>query len=396
MYNKDMHELGSRRSVIRDLFEYGKQRAARLGADKVFDYSLGNPSVPAPKEINESIIRLLERKSASEIHGYTSAQGNASVRNAISKSISKRHGFDIPADNIYMTAGAAAALAISINALKEEGDEFIAFAPYFPEYKVFVEATGAKFKSVPFDPDNFMPDLEAFEKAISENTKGVIVNSPNNPCGCVYGRKTLESIAAILEKANSRYDKAIALLADEPYREITYGNVEVPYIPRIYDHTIVCYSFSKSLSLPGERIGYVAVSPRMKHAGDIACAVAGAGRALGYVCAPSLFQQVIEECLDAKSDLASYARNRDFIYKSLTRIGYECVEPNGAFYIFVKSLEPDDKAFSEKAKEYGLLLVPGEGFAAPGYVRLAYCVSFEMMQRSMPAFEKLYKDYQGK
>lgn len=394
MYNKKMHELGSKRSVIRELFEYGKTRAAELGADKVYDFSLGNPNVPAPKEINEAIIDILSNCSSMEVHGYTSAPGNISTRQAIVNNIEKRHGIKLPISNIYITSGAAAALTICLNALSTGNSEFITFAPYFPEYKVFTEAAGSKLKVVNFN-DDFSPNLEMLRNTINSNTKGIILNSPNNPSGVVYTEKTIKAIINIINEANIKYNITIVLIADEPYRELVYNDIFVPYLMNYYDNTIVCYSYSKSLSLPGERIGYIAVSNKMNDYENIALAIAGAGRALGFVCASSLFQKVIERCIDVKVDISAYKRNRDLIYTSLTKIGYTCIEPNGAFYIFVKALEKDANAFSEKAKTLGLLLVPGDDFSAPGYVRLSYCVSYEMIERSLPAFEELYRMYRA-
>ena len=395
MYNEKMYNLGNKRSVIRDLFEYGKKRIAEFGADSVFDYSLGNPNVEAPKEINETITELLNTLDSIEVHGYTSAPGNLSTRKAISKNIKERFNFDIPENNIYITSGAAAALTITLNALStKDRAEYITFAPFFPEYNVFTNAANGVLKVVPFDEKTFTPNLAAFEKSLSAKTKGVIVNSPNNPSGVVYDEDTIKKIVDIIEKANKKFNTNIVLISDEPYRELVYDDIFVPYLPNYYDNTIVCYSYSKSLSLPGERIGYIAVSPKLHMADAVVLAVAGAGRSLGYVCASSLFQRVIEKCINVKVDIAAYKKNRDLIYNSLTEIGYQCIEPKGAFYLFVKSLEEDANAFSDKAKELGLLLVPGDDFGAKGFVRLAYCVSYDMIKRSIPAFKKLYEMYQ--
>lgn len=394
MYNEKMYKLGSKRSVIRELFEYGKKRAAEMGKDSVFDYSLGNPNVPAPKEINETIIELLNELDSIEVHGYTSAPGNLSTRQIISKNIKDRFNCDIPANNIYITSGAAAALTITLNALSTNESDFITFAPFFPEYKVFTGAARARLKIVPFNENTFMPDLNAFEKVIGPKTKGVIINSPNNPSGVVYDEETIKKIVDIIKKANERFETNIVIISDEPYRELVYDNTFVPYLPNYYDNTIVCYSYSKSLSLPGERIGYIAVSPKLHMADAIVLAVAGAGRSLGYVCASSLFQRVIEKCIDVQVDINAYKKNRDLIYNSLTKIGYQCIKPQGAFYLFVKSLEEDATAFSDKAKTLGLLIVPGDDFGAPGFVRLAYCVSYDMIERSIKAFQKLYEMYQ--
>lgn len=392
-FNKEMYGLGSKRSVIRDLFEFGKQRAAEVGADKVFDFSLGNPSVPAPEVVREAIQSLAAEPDSTALHGYTSAQGDANVRKAVADDINKRFGAGIGADDLYMTCGAAASLCITFRALNSENDEFIAFAPYFPEYKVFITAGGGRIKTVGFREEDFQPDLDEFRKALSPATKGVVVNSPNNPCGVVYTRATLEAICAILKEKAMEYGHPIYLISDEPYREIVYGDIEVPYIMNLYDDSIVCYSFSKSLSLPGERIGYIAVCPRAASAREIYAAVCGAGRALGYVCAPSLFQKVVGKVVGTMPDIAAYQANRDLLFNSLEEIGYKCVRPDGAFYLFVKALESDAGAFSQKAKEFGLLLVPGDSFEAPGYVRIAYCVSNDMIRRSLPAFMALFESY---
>ena len=395
MFNKDMYELGSKRSSIRELFEYGKTRAAEVGKDNVFDFSLGNPNVPAPDCVKEAILSLANDCDSTALHGYTSAQGDSSVREAIANNICRRFGTKISKDNIYMTCGAAASLCITLRALNEGNDEFVVLAPYFPEYMVFIKTAGGKSVVVPYTEKVFTPDLSAFEKAISKNTKAVIINSPNNPCGVVYSQKTIEKIADILNKKSVEFGHPIFIIADEPYRELAY-EVEVPYIMNFYNDTIVCYSYSKSLSLPGERIGYIAISPNANNAHDLYLSVCGAGRALGYVCAPSTYQQVVKKCIDALPDIDAYRKNRDLLFDSLTKTGYDCVRPDGAFYLFVKSLEDDANAFADKAKQLGLLLVPGDDFGAKGYVRIAYCVSHDMIKRSLPAFEKLFELYKTK
>ena len=393
MYNKTMYELGSHRSVIRDLFEFGKKRAAEVGADKVYDFSLGNPNVPAPDGVKEAAERLLAMPDNTVLHGYTSAQGDAEVRKAVADNINARFGTGISPDLIYMTCGAAASLTVTLNALYEDGDEFILLAPFFPEYSVFVKAAGATPVVVPFDEKTFAPDLSALEKAVTPRTKGIIVNSPNNPSGTVYTRKTLDGIVSLLERKSAEYGRKIVLIADEPYRELVYDDIEVPYLPNLYPDTVVCYSYSKSLSLPGERIGYIAISPRMTEKENVYAAVCGAGRALGYVCAPSMFQRVAAACVNERPDIAAYRRNRDLIYSALTEMGYDCVHPDGAFYLFVRSPEPDANAFSERAKTFGLLIVPGDTFGAPGYVRISYCVGRDMIERSIPAFRDLINTY---
>ena len=393
MYNKTMYELGSHRSVIRDLFEFGKKRAAEVGADKVYDFSLGNPNVPAPDGVKEAAERLLAMPDNTVLHGYTSAQGDAEVRKAVADNINARFGAGVSPDFIYMTCGAAASLTITLNALYEDGDEFILLAPFFPEYSVFVKAAGGTPVVVPFDEKTFAPDLSALEKAVTPHTKGIIVNSPNNPSGTVYTRKTLDGIVSLLERKSAEYGRKIVLIADEPYRELVYDDIEVPYLPNLYPDTVVCYSYSKSLSLPGERIGYIAISPRMTEKENVYAAVCGAGRALGYVCAPSMFQRVAAACVNERPDITAYRRNRDLIYSALTEMGYDCVHPDGAFYLFVRSPEPDANAFSERAKTFGLLIVPGDTFGAPGYVRISYCVGRDMIERSLPAFRDLINTY---
>lgn len=393
MYNKTMYELGSHRSVIRDLFEFGKKRAAEVGADKVYDFSLGNPNVPAPDGVKEAAERLLAMPDNTVLHGYTSAQGDAEVRKAVADNINARFGTGISPDLIYMTCGAAASLTVTLNALYEDGDEFILLAPFFPEYSVFVKAAGGTPVVVPFDEKTFAPDLSALEKAVTPRTKGIIVNSPNNPSGTVYTRKTLDGIVSLLERKSAEYGRKIVLIADEPYRELVYDDIEVPYLPNLYPDTVVCYSYSKSLSLPGERIGYIAISPRMTEKENVYAAVCGAGRALGYVCAPSMFQRVAAACVNERPDITAYRRNRDLIYSALTEMGYDCVHPDGAFYLFVRSPEPDANAFSERAKTFGLLIVPGDTFGAPGYVRISYCVGRDMIERSLPAFRDLINTY---
>ena len=392
MVSERMRGLGSARSVIRELFEYGKQRAAVVGPENVFDFSLGNPSVPPPAAVDEAAIRIL-REQPEVIHCYTSAQGDAAARQRLAESLDRRFGTAYTGDDLYLTVGAAAALCCVFGALTCPGDEFIAFAPYFPEYKVFVEGAGARLAVVPPETEHFQIDFDAFAALVNEHTKGVIVNSPNNPSGVVYSRATLERLAAVLTEKSAQYGHPIYLISDEPYREIVYPGFEAPWVPQVYRDTIVCYSFSKSLSLPGERLGYVLVPRTAADAGDVYAAVAGAGRSLGYVNAPSLFQQVTSLCCDLTADLSVYERNCNLLVSALREMGYHVAEPGGAFYLFPRSLEPDDLAFSERAKQFDLLLVPGSGFGAPGHVRLAYCVQTEMIQRSLPAFRALAESY---
>lgn len=392
MINERMERLGKVRSVIRELFEYGKKRKAEIGEDKVFDFSLGNPSVPAPPCVNEAISQLLSEKNSLELHGYTSAQGDASVRKTIAEYLNGRHGTRFTADSIYMTVGAAASLTICLNALVCPGDEVLAFAPFFPEYRVFSEGAGAVFKALP-PTEDFQVDPARLAEAITPQTKAVIVNSPNNPSGVVLTEASIKGLCAVLREKSAEYGAPIYLITDEPYRELVYDGVDVPFVSNYYENTLVCYSFSKSLSIPGERIGYIAVTPDMPAASEVYAAVCGAGRALGYVCAPSLFQQVAARCIGATADVSVYRHNRDLLYGALTEYGYTCVKPDGAFYLFVKALEPDATAFCEKAKEKELLLVPADTFGCPGYVRISYCVSTEQIENSLPAFKALAQEY---
>lgn len=393
MFSEKMLKLGTNRSVIRDLFEYAKKRKAEIGEDKVFDFSIGNPSVPAPACVREAAIDLLQNEDEVLLHGYTSAQGDAGLRKNIAEYINEQHGTSLTADSLYITVGAAASLTISLTALAEDGDEFITFAPFFPEYRVFVEKTGSKLVVVNSSPKDFQIDCEAFEKALTPHTKGVILNSPNNPSGVVVTEECIKTVCGILEKKQEEYGHPIFLITDEPYRELVYDGVKVPYLMNYYDNTIVCYSYSKSLSLPGERIGYIAVSDKAVEWKNIYAAICGAGRALGYVCAPSLFQQVVARCIGKTSDVSVYKKNRDILYNALTEYGYRCIKPDGAFYLFVEALEKDAGAFSEKAKEFELLLVPADSFGTPGFVRISYCVSTEQIEKSLPAFKALAESY---
>ena len=392
MVSERMLGLGTARSVIREMFEYGKQRAAVVGEENVFDFSLGNPSVPAPAAVNENAIRIL-REDGESIHCYTSAQGDALARRRFADSLNRRYGTQYTENEFYVTVGAAAALCCVFGALTCPGDEFIAFAPYFPEYKVFVEGAGAKLTVVPPEIEQFQIDFDAFGALVNEHTKGVIINSPNNPTGVVYSRETLERLSAILTEKSAQYGHPIYLISDEPYREIVFHGTEVPWVPQIYRDTVVCYSFSKSLSLPGERLGYVLVPTDITDAADVYAAVAGAGRSLGYVNAPSLFQQVTSLCCDMTADISIYERNCDLLVSALREMGYHVTQPGGAFYLFPRSLERDDLAFSERARQFDLLLVPGSGFGAPGHVRIACCVQTEMIERALPKFRALAESY---
>ena len=392
MVSQRMLKLGTARSVIRELFEYGKQRAVQVGAENVFDFSLGNPSVPAPEALNKQAIRILQEQPEL-IHCYTSAQGDLGARQRFADSLNRRFHSHYTPDQFYITTGAASALCCCFSALTCPEDEFIVFAPYFPEYGVFIQSAGATMVVVPPEIETFQIDFTAFQERITPHTKGVVINSPNNPSGVVYSKDTLEHLACILREKSREYGHPIYLISDEPYREIVFGETNVEWLPDLYENTLVCYSFSKSLSLPGERLGYVLVPDTVEDASDVYAAVAGAGRSLGYVNAPSLFQQVTSLCCDMTADLSVYEENCKILVPALREMGYHVVEPNGAFYLFPRSLEPDDMAFSQKAKEFDLLLVPGSGFGAPGHFRLAYCVQTDMIHRALPRFKALAKAY---
>lgn len=395
MINQTMHQLGSSPSVIRELFAYGLQKAKEIGPENVFDYTLGNPSIPAPEAVNQAIRDILTDTPSIAVHGYSMAGGFEGTRAAIADNLNRRFGTDIKTSNLFITCGAAPALISVIKALAvDEESEIMAVAPYFPEYKPFTEKNGARFTVIPADRQHFQIDLAEVEARISEHTQGIIINSPNNPSGVVYTEETLRSLAEILRKKSAEYGHPIYIIADEPYRELVYGGVKVPFIPSIYENTIVCYSWSKSLSLPGERIGYVLVPDSCQDAADVFFAVAGASRALGHVCAPTLMQKVIERCVNEMPDLAAYDENRSLLYDALTGMGYRCAKPDGAFYLFVEAPNGDGRAFSQKAKlEHNLLVVPGEEFECPGFMRLSYCVSNDMIKRSLPAFEAMIHSY---
>lgn len=395
MVSKKMYELGSRRSEIRELFEYGLKRKAEIGAENVYDFSLGNPSVPAPECVKQALADLVLNTDPVILHGYTSAQGAPDVRKACADYVNANFGTEYTADNFYMTVGAAASLTISLSAISEENGEVIILAPFFPEYIVFINQAGMKPVTVKCREEDFQIDFDALKSAINENTKAIIINSPNNPSGVVLSEETIKNLAIVLDEAQKKYEKDIYIIADEPYRELVYTDgVTVPFIPNYYNNTIVCYSFSKSLSLPGERIGYVLVPNTANEWKDVYFAVCGAGRSLGFVCAPSLFQRIVPKCIGKTADISIYKKNRDILCDALSKYGYKVAQPDGAFYLFVKALEEDSHAFCEKAKKYELLLVPGDSFGYPGYVRISYCVSTEMIEKSLPSFEKLAKEYE--
>ena len=393
MICEKMADLGKKRSVIREIFEYGNKRRSEIGAENVFDFSLGNPSIPTPQEVTDIMLKLLSEKDPVSLHGYTSAQGAPAVRKAIAEDIKKRFNVDANPNLIYMTCGAAASLTITLNAIVNKGDEIIVLAPFFPEYRVFAEKAGANVKIIKCREDDFQIDFTVLESAINKNTKAIIVNSPNNPSGAVFSEATIIELSTLLNMKSQEYGTDIYIIADEPYRELVYGNAVVPYIPKYYNNTIVCYSFSKSLSLPGERIGYIFVPANVNLCDDVYAAVCGAGRALGFVCAPSLLQYTVAEVLGKTSDISVYEKNRNILLESLTEYGYTVAKPDGAFYLFVKSPEEDANAFCERAKKYEILIVPGDDFGFPGFVRISYCVSTEMILKSLNGFKNLIEEY---
>ena len=395
MFDKKMLEIGYSQSTIRDLYTYGIQRKKEIGEDNVFDFSIGNPSIPAPKIVNDTIIKLLTEEDSVQIHGYTVSAGNKEVRDSIAAFLNKTYGASVKGDYIFLTCGAAASLAIVTKGLVAPGEEVIVFAPHFPEYRTYTEAVGGVL--VPVQPDaNFLPDLEDLERKINIKTKLVIYDSPNNPTGAFYNEETIKKLAIVLSKKEKEYGHPIYLVSDEPYRELLYSDESYPFVTNYYDNSLVCYSFSKCLSLPGERIGYIVVNPKCQDINDTYAVLCGAASMLGYICAPALFQHIIPYCLGYTSNLDEYKKNRDYIYNALTEIGYEVVKPHGAFYLFVKALEEDAEKFSEVAKKYELLIVPSDPFDYKGYVRIAYCVSFKTIVNSIPAFKKLYSYYKNR
>ena len=389
MINEKMYALGANRSCIRDLFEYGCQRAAVVGRENVFDYSLGNPSIPAPKEVNEAIVAVLNELPSLAVHGYTSATGDLGARTAIAEDLNDRYNAGVRPGDLFLGCGAAPELISVLRALAVENAEIIAIAPFFPEYRPFTEASGAKFVVVPADIPNFQIDFAALEAAINASTQAIVINSPNNPAGTVYTQETLEKLADLLKAKGEEFGHPIYIIADEPYRELVYDGAVAPFIPNIYANTIVCYSYSKSLSLPGERIGYVYVPAQCADHDALYAAIAGAARAGGHVCAPSLMQKVIARCTKLRPDLEAYDENRRLLADNLKAYGYEMAKPDGAFYLFIKAPGGNSKAFSEKAKQKDLLVVPGDDFGCPDYFRICYCVSKEMIQKSLPIFQEL-------
>ena len=393
MINEAYKAMLGGKSVIRELSEYATARGAEIGYENVFDYSLGNPSVPCPQDYTDAVIDLYKTAEPVALHGYSPSLGIPSVRKAIADSLNRRFGMDYTADYIFPTTGAAGALAHALRVVTKPGDEVITFAPYFPEYQPYVNGTGAHLTVVPADTENFQINFDAFEQMLTPAVQAVLINTPNNPSGAVYSAETLTRLAEVLNAKQTEYGHDIFLIADEPYREIVFDGGEQPYPSKFYDNTLSCYSYSKSLSLPGERIGYVLVPPAAADSKALYAAVCGAGRALGYVCAPSMFQRVAARCADQTSDIAVYQTNRDLLFNGLTSMGYHCVKPDGAFYLFPQTLEADDRAFSERAKKYDLLVVPGADFGAPGHMRISYCVKTETIERALPLFERLVKEY---
>lgn len=395
MFNTKFHALGTAPSFIRGLFMYGLEQAKIVGPENIFDFSIGNPSIPAPEKINKTICDETMNSDSVKLHGYSVAAGFETARKAVADNLNKRFGTSYTAQNLFFTCGAAPAICATCNALAvNEDSEILGIAPYFLEYEVFVTSAGAKYKTVPADTEKFQIRLDALEAAITENTQAIIINSPNNPSGVVYTEETLKAVADLLNRKNEEYGHPIYIIADEPYRELVYGGVVVPFIPNIYDNTIVCYSYSKSLSLPGERIGYVLVPDACADGKDIYAAIMGAARAYGHVCPPTLIQKVIENCADEMPDLAAYDENRNLLYTSLLEMGYEAAKPDGAFYLFVKAPNGDAMQFSNDAKlKENLLVVPGDVFGCPGFFRLSYCVSNDMIKRALPAFKRMIELY---
>ena len=393
MINETMYTLGSKRSCIRELFEYGLRQAALVGKENVYDFSIGNPSIPSPPEVNEAFVSIIRETDSLAVHGYTTAGGDSGARAAAAEDLNRRFNAHIRPENLFFTCGAAPALIAAIRALAVPAAEILAIAPYFAEYKPFVEANGVTFTAVPADMGAFQIRLDALEALLNPHTQAVIVNSPNNPSGVVYTAQTLARLGEILARKGEEFGHPIYILADEPYRELVYDGMEAPFIPNIYPNTVVCYSYSKSLSLPGERIGYVCVPDQAADSEKLYAAIAGAARVMGHVCAPSLQQLVVGRCASSRPDLAAYDKNRTALYEALTAFGYRCVKPNGAFYMFVEAPGGDAQEFSDRAKAKNLLAVPGGDFGCPEYFRLSTCVSYDMIQRSLPVFQALIREY---
>ena len=384
-----MYELGARRSCIRELFEYGLRQAAVVGKENVMDFSIGNPSIPTPAAVTEAFDALVRSEDTISVHGYTPAAGDYAARKAVADDLARRAGAEIRPENIYFTCGAAPALISVIRALAVPQAEVLVIAPYFPEYRPYVEMNGCRFVTVPADTAGFQIRLDELERRITSRTQALIINSPNNPSGVVYTPETLAELAKVLTRKSREIGHPIYIISDEPYRELVYDGADVPYLPSIYPNTVICYSYSKILSLPGERIGYVCVPDAAEDSGSLYAAIAGAARTLGHVCAPSLQQKVVAQCVDIRPNLAAYDRNRTTLYDALTAYGYQCVKPQGAFYLFPKAPGGNALAFSERAKSENLLLVPGDDFGCPDFFRISTCVSYDMVCRSLPVFQKL-------
>ena len=394
MISKKMENMVANSSAIRAMFEEGNRLAAKYGAENVFDFSLGNPNVPAPEAVKKAMIEILSEEDPIVLHGYTNSNaGYEDVRQAVADSLNERFGTNFASRNITMTVGAAGGLNVILKSLLNPGDEVVVFAPYFGEYRSYTDNYDGVIVEISPDTETFQPKLDEFEKKLSPKTKAVIVNTPNNPTGVVYSEETIQKLAAILEKKQKEFGTEIYLISDEPYRELAYDGVEVPYLTKYYANTVVGYSFSKSLSLPGERIGYIVAPNEAEDFEQLLPAFIASARLLSYVCVPTLYQKVVGECVDLTSDLSIYQKNKDLFYNALVDMGYECVEPGGAFYLFPKALEEDANAFCEKAKEYDLLIVPGDSFGCPGYVRISYCVPTERIEKALPLFKKLIDDY---
>ncbi|MDD5948630.1 MAG: pyridoxal phosphate-dependent aminotransferase [Lachnospiraceae bacterium] len=395
MLAKKYAAVAGQSSVIREIFEYGKQRAKVVGPENVFDFSIGNPSVPAPEQVNETAIRLLNEEDPCKVHGYPSAVGYDDTREAIAENLNRRYGMHYHKNNIFMTIGAASAISLCFRVLADANveDEIMVCAPYFPEYKCFIEGAGVKVTEIAADIADFQIDFEELESKLNEHTRAIIINSPNNPTGVVYSEETLKRLASILEEASNRYKRPIYIISDEPYREIVFGGKTVPYVPHFYKNTLVCYSYSKSLSLPGERVGYIAFTDEIADADNMLGTIGAVAREMGYVGVPSLFQMVVRDCVNELSDISVYETNKNIIYKALTEMGYQCVEPGGTFYIFPRCLEEDAQSFCNRAQKYDLLLVPSDSFSCKGHFRMSYCVPTERVERALPLFEKLIQEY---
>ena len=396
MISKKMADMVKSNSVIREMFEEGKRLSQLYGAENVYDFSLGNPSVEPPSAIKEAIMQVLQEDSPTLVHGYMNNSGYEDVRAAIANSINQHHGTSFDVKNMIMTVGAAGGLNVILKTILNPGDEVITFAPFFGEYRNYVSNFDGKLIVVPPNTIDFQPDLKELERRITDQTKVVLVNTPNNPTGVVYSEETIQELSGILEKKQKEFQTTIYLISDEPYRELVYDGVEAPYLTKYYKNTVVGYSYSKSLSLPGERIGYLVIPKEIDDFENVVAAANIANRILGFVNAPSLIQRAVAKCMGAKLDIDSYNRNRELLYRTLISYGYQCVKPQGAFYLFVKTLEEDDKAFALAAKKHNLLLVPGSSFGCPGYCRIAYCVSYDMIERSLPAFKALAIEYGAK